>query len=544
MRRLAAKDGKNVTAGNVSAGNRSGLSEVTASTAKTYSHTTFQRGADPPSQLSPSLSSFRRPLTPTKVEPLPQAMPIPAHGGQDKEESDDSSSDKYSTPPTTAEHLVTTTTTGGSGGHTPQDTPTSVTPVSDVSEHDPVLEEFRRRRLQLKQQREQSGKKSDASDSPPTTSETKRETETLPPLVGPTQLSTQASSSQYSGGGTEPHQTYTSNVNPSLSTGIYCPHCHCKVELGHKYCSYCGESVSMLFTKKPSAGSSAAGPAISGSEGVDMSVPYGSSAHPQPGSGQSIRPDPNAPTLPPKPRPRFPSKVAAAAEQSFLYDPSGHPKRASVPPEKEGVLQPPPPQQPSSSYHQHCHQPARQPQQKYQEPVSSQAASAVGGRVASAGAGASGYSPVGAGILQYSEKLRKFRNFLQQKGKSDAEIDQYPDYLMMMEEERRKQPNQGSPSYDSAPGYANAPASSAEVDRYGGQPSGVSSQSKEKPDMSKYKKVYLLESDYSSENQRAMEKLKNDGQQLLNWIKVNSFIGVKLYVRVWCSAQWFGIRTV
>ena len=539
MRRLAAKNGKkNMTAEDLSTGNRSSLSEATASASKTYSRTTVQREPDPLSQLSPSPSSFRRPLTPLRVEPLPQIMPTPTPSGQSEvEESDDSSSEKYSTPPTTAEQLATTE----SSSHTPQDTPTPITPSSSTSECDPALEKIRRRRLELKQQREQSGKKSDASDSPPTTTETKTEMEDLPPSVGPTQLSAPANSSQYTGGGTESHQTYTGSINPSLSTGIYCPKCHCRVSLGQKYCGYCGEAVYMLFTNKAGAGRSTAGAAANSSEGVDMSTPY--SAHPQPSGGQLIRPDPNAPTLPPKPGPRSPSKVTAAAEHSFLYDLSGRPKRASVPPEKEEVSQ-----QPSSSYHQHHHQAARQQQQYYQGPlrarvddhlqhpsaysqyrsekatVSSQAASAVGG--GAAGAGASGYTPssgAGAGIRQYSLKLEKYREFLHTKGKSDDEIDRDPEYLKMVKEEMGKQqlhaPNYGNASgysgTTSAPGYAN------KVERYVGQQSGISSQSKKMPDVSEYRKVDLMAVDYSSENQQAMEKLKYDGQELLNWIKVN-----------------------
>ena len=561
-RRMDAKVGlKPKTAGaDISTEKGSGLTGAPSSTAKSYSRTTFQRDSDPLSQSSPSLSSLRRPLTPPRVEPLPQTTPTPTltPSGQGKveEESDDSSSDKYSTPPMTAEHPATITTVNS--GHTPQDTPTLVTPSDDTSEHDPVLEEFRRRRLELKQQREQSGKKSDASDSPPTTTETKTETkekvETLPPSVVPTQLSTAANSSQYIGGGDESRQTSTVDTNSSLFTGVYCPKCHCKVLLGQKYCSYCGEAVYMLFTnKKPPTGSPATGSAANGSianvptyqdrnkstnynEGVDTSVYY-SGTSTQPGGGQMrsdprYQPESNALTLPPKPGPRSPSKVTAAAEQSFLYDSSGRPMRASVPPEDDAAAKQPPLPSPSPSSHHQQHQAALQQHQLQKKPLRARvdASAAGGGGVASAGA--SGYAPsppVGAGILQYSEKLKRFREFLHKKGKSDTEIDNDPDYLLMVEEERKKQPKGSVPSlgnasgYSSttaagAPGHPNAPTGSAKVDRYGGQQSGLPAH---KPNVGKYDRVNLLASDnYSSENQRAMEKLKDDGQQLLHWIKV------------------------
>ena len=169
------------------------------------------------------------------------------------EELSDSSSEKFSTPPTTAEQLATAI----SSSHTPEDTPTP----SDDAASDPVLERMRQRRLELKQQRELSGKKSNASDSPPTTTKTRTETtkniETFPPPVGPTQLSTTANSSQHSVGGDESSQTTTTvDMNTSLFTGVYCPKCHCKVLLGQNFCSYCGKPVSMLFRNKgpPSTG--------------------------------------------------------------------------------------------------------------------------------------------------------------------------------------------------------------------------------------------------------------------------------------------------
>ena len=578
-RRMDAKGLKPNTAdADISTVKGSGLSGAPSSTVKSYSRTTFQRESDPLSQSSPSLSSLRRPLTPPRVEPLPQMTPTPtltpSGQGTIEEESDDSSSDKYSTPPMTAEHPATTTV---SGGHAPQDTPTLVAPGDDTSEHDPVLEEFRRRRRELKQQREQSGKKSNASDSPPTTTETKTEAEerveTLPPSVGPTQLSTATNSSQYSGGGDESRQTSTIGANSSTFTGVYCPKCHCKVLLGQKYCSYCGEAVYMLFTnrKPPPTGSPTTRSTANGSvanvptyqdrskapnynKGMDTSDYYGGASS-QHGGGQvrsdpHYRPECNVPTLPHKPGPRSPSKVAAAAEQSFLYDSSGRPMRASIPPEDDAAAKQPPPL-PPSSYHQQ-HQAAGQ-QHQLQKPLrarvddnqsstaygqyhsekaggSSQEAAAGGGM---ASAGASGYTPsppVGAGILQYSEKLKRFREFLHTKGKSDTEIDNDPDYILMVEEERKKQPKGSVPSYGNASGYSsttagapgrpNAPTVSAKVDRYGGQqPGGLSAH---KPNVSEYDRVNLLASDnYSSENQRAMEKLKCDGQQLLDWIKVN-----------------------
>ena len=588
-RRMAAKEGgkKHVTAdANINTEKRSGVSEmpVQAPASKTYSRTSVQPESARLSQSTPSLSMLRQPLTSPSVEPLPQTTPTPtppSGGGQgEAEESDDSSSEKFSTPPTTAEQLATAI----SSSHTPQDPPTPVVPSTSESatEYDPILEGIKRRRLELKQQRELSGKKSNASDSPPTTTETKTETEkieTFPPPMGPTQLSTTANSSQYSGGGDGgSRQTSTVDANSSLIPGVYCPKCYCKVHLGDKYCRYCGEAVYTLFTNKkpPTAGSSTAGGTAANSgiatfqdrskaTGYDEGV---SSTHPgdgTAGSGQ-LRTDPhryqpgsNVPTLPPKPGPSKPT------DQSFLYDSSGRPMRASVPPEDDTASKQPPQALPplSSSHQLQRRQAAGQQQQPLRARVddsqsstayygqsglsSSQAASTVtgggGGGVASAGA--SGYTPtppVGEGILQYSEKLKRFREFLHKKGKTDSEIDSDPDYLLMVEEEKKKQPKQSIPIYGNvpvssnssstaataaaaaamgAPGRPNVPTDSAKVDRYGGrqQPGPAA----HRPNLSDYGRVNLLDTgNYSSENQRAMEKLKSDGQQLLNWIKVQA----------------------
>ena len=580
-RRMAAKTGdrKNITVADISTEKRSDLSSA-APAPKTYSRTTVHPESERLSQSSPSLSSLRQPLTPARVEPLPpQTSPTPTPSGRSEEESDDSSSDKYSTPPMTVEHVEPVTT---GPGHTHQDTPTPTTPgPSDgANEHDPVLEEIRRRRRELKEQREQSGKKKDTS--PPTT-ETKRETETLPPL-SPPQLSSGASSSQYSGGDVSRQATSDNN---SSSSSIYCPKCYCTVRLGQKYCSYCGEAVYRLFTKAGAGGAGAAGTAASSgathqgqsktpSEGVDTSVP---SARPQP-SGQfrtdpCYLPDPNAPSLPPKPSPR---QAKVIAEQNSLYDASGLPKRASVPPEDKLPQQPPPSRhhhtpavvdvrqqphqqqplrarvddnQPSSGYDQRYDPNARfahpsgvgetpPPPQGQVDPYSkkaesSQASAAVGG--------ASGFtlSPTGAGIRQYGEKLEKYREFLHKKGKSDTEIDNDPDYLMMVEEVRKKYSQDGGLSYGNAPGYNSTtaggapgygnipgPANALPVDEYRQKQQAEVSPSKKKPDMSGYRKIDLMATSdgYSSENLQAMDKLKQDGQQLLYWIKVCSINGV------------------
>ena len=577
-RRMAAKVGeKNVTAdANINTEKMGGQSEANAYTPRPtsskayYSRTTVQPEAALLSQSSPAatLSAMRQSLTPPPLraqEPLPQQTtptpsPTPISGGQEEvEELSDSSSEKFSTPPTTAEQLATATAISSS--HTPQDTPTP----SDDAASDPILERMRQRRLELKQQRELSGKKSNASDSPPTTTETKTETtekiETFPPPVGPTQLSTTANFSQHSVGGDESRQTTTTvdTMNTSLFTGVYCPKCHCKVLQDQNFCSYCGKPVSMLFKDKkpPSTGSLATtetpanggmGNAPGYNEAVDTSV--------SPFSGSKV---PAAASIPP-------------AEQSLLYDPSGRPVRASVPPEDDAMSQQPPPpilSSSSSSYHQQKLQAAarlqEQQRQQQQTPLraqvddnqppsvlhwrsekpggsgSSQAASSSS--AASASTGASGFTPspgAGAGLQQYSLKLEKFREHLHRQGKSDAEINKDPEYLMMVEEEMRKQQKQqqqsapggygnasGSTATAGAPGYANGPQGSAKVDPgYGGrQRSGVSGtppSGKKLPNMNKYDRIDLMASgNYSTENQRAMEKLKNDGQQLLDWIKVN-----------------------
>ena len=568
-RRMAAKVGgkKHVTAdANINTEKRSGLSEANdaymytppTSSMAYYSRTTVHPESARLSQSSPAatLSSLRQPLTPPPPrtqEPLPQTTPTPSptpapisRGQEEVEELSDSSSEKFSTPPTTAEQLATAI----SSSHTPQDTPTP----SDDAASDPVLERMRRKRLELKQQRELSGKKSNASDSPPTTSETKTETtekiETFPPPVAPTQLSTTANSSQYSVGGDESRQTTTTmDTNTSLFTGVYCPKCYCKVLLGQNFCSYCGKPVSMLFSDKKPPGTgnltTTATPSNSGihvgntlkalgyNEGVDTSSVSHSVSSTQPG-GDQLRSDPRYHQHQPEPTTSPFSKIPAAApipptEQSLLYDPSGRPVRASVPPEDDTMSKQPPPPLPSSS------------------PSQAVSSSATGGTssAASASTGASGFTPspgTGAGLQQYSLKLEKFREYLHKKGKSDAEINEDPEYRMMVEEERRKQQQQqqqsesapggygnvsGSTATAGTPGYANAPQSSAKVDPSygGGQRSGVSGTpplSKKLPNMSKYAKVDLMASDnYSTENQRAMEKLKNDGQQLLDWIKVN-----------------------
>jgi hypothetical protein len=210
--------------------------------------------------------------------------------------------------------------------------------------------------------------------------------------------------------------------------------------------------------------------------------------------------------------------------------------------------------QPSSAYGGQYHKPGGPGPSPSQ--AASSTAAAAGGLGSSAASGASGYTPspgTGAGLQQYSEKLEKFREYLHGKGKSDAEISKDPEYLMMVEEEKRKHQQENAPDgYGSAsgygsssaattiagnaPGYANGPPGSAKVDAGygGGQRSGTPS-SKKVPNVSRYDRVDLMASEnYSSENQRAMEKLKNDGQQLLDWIKVHVHVHVDYCFRVWC----------
>ena len=643
-RRMAAKHGaggkKHVTEPDLTpVEKRIGLSEPPAPTGKSYFHTTFHpTSSERLSQASPPLSLLRQPLTPPKLEPLPKATPDSPPSRQGQKESDDSSSDQYSTPPTTAEHFATTR----SSGHAPQATPTPglINTGDGASEKpDPVLEDIKRRRRELRQQREESGKKSDIS--PPATTETKTETkiETLPSVVPPPQLSVGANASQYSVGDVsrQPNASITSN---SQSSGIYCPRCHCTVRLGQKHCSYCKAAVYPMYVNVgPRQGSygtrtlaNSRTPNISahqdlnGAPGVLEGVatlPLSSAYRPQqqqagvggqlgPLDPHSHKPDLNAPTHPLSPAGQG---TAPPSVQKSLYHPSGLPIRASVPPEDDVTRQqaaPPP------SHHHHQPPPAhavaigvgqKQQPPQLQQPLrarvddaqplrarvddaqplrarvddnqppsaqnqrydlnSSYYSSGAGGElprprgqgmhaqqqaapyskmavsgqasVATGGTAVSGstseYAPspgAGAGLLQYSLKLDKFREFLQKKGKSDAEIATDPDYLLMVEEERGKGQINGSTtgasSHTKGPDYVNtstttiAPASvgvppdSAKADGYGVQRSSI----KKKPDMTGYHRVNLMATDnYSTENQQAMDKLKRDGQQLLDWIKVH-----------------------
>ena len=311
----------------------------------------------------------------------------PSGRSEEAASDDSSSSDKYSTPPTTAPHDVnglnnetevvskTPPLRPGSAG----DRSSSTSSSADVNEYNSVLDTLRRRRLELQQQRELSGKKQDVSPPTTITSENKRENEaqlpyTTPPSssassssrsLAPTHLSvsttsavagasvtTTAGSSQSvvggesvmssqtveSGSGGKNNSSVGSSGTPgTTSSGIYCPKCYCAIRLGQKNCGYCNYRVyPMNFITASS--SSGDGVRLANEQSVD-SVPLSSSSHGGQGRNEPdqptkqdwprSQPDSDAPALPPKPRPRI--KSVGEQRNNSLYDPSGVPRRAVAP---------------------------------------------------------------------------------------------------------------------------------------------------------------------------------------------------------------------
>ena len=486
---------------------------------------------------------------------------------QRAEDSDDSSSDKYLTPPTSMVHNVidsqpplpvTKTTTP------PNTTERSSSSASDVSEHESVLDTLRRRRRELQQQRELSGKKQDIS--PPTTAnnavKTKTENDSFPHSQVPP---TTSGSPQFGRVEAVPHPDTrtgdTSGTGTAKSSGIYCPKCYCSIRLGQKYCGYCNHPVYPMNVFPSSTASTDHHAAPLRARPVE-DEPV-----------QPVRQDPDAPALPPRPSPR--SRVYN--ETNSLFDSSGRPIKAVAPDDK--------PRPPMKAHEQQSGQPFRarvedapatqqQRQQydnfgvpitssrstsNYQPPTqmaaypqptnypsgytpnegvaSSHMTNTPATPTSSSSSGASGVSPspVKSGLAQYSYKLERYRDFLKQNGKTDAQINSDPEYLKMMEEETRKQQpssphpqqgNHGNRVYGNLPGPQRAAVEQRAFQA--GQSPKADPMKRDEVDVSKFKKVNTLESDKYSfdmvENQEAMEKLKLDGDQLLTWIKVRYMV--------------------
>ena len=148
------------------------------------------------------------------------------------------------------------------------------------------------------------------------------------------------------------------------------------------------------------------------------------------------------------------------------------------------------------------------------------------GSTSSSGATGTSPKPLRSGLAQYSYKLEMFREHLQKKGKSDAEIERDPEYLEMVEEERHKQQLKSTKQeQESQQVHGKKPPVDEQEATMSSQKKKVASRVGKPVDVSKYERKNLIDSDvtYSSggmENIRAMEKLKWEGQQLPEAIKV------------------------
>ena len=558
LRRRAVKEGKEkpktVAGSTTSRSDQFGVRKSQTAALHTYRDSEHHNQSPSPSSLQ-----HEQPLPSARMDPAPQPS------SSREEDSPSPSSDMYSTPPSTTEHNVEVgqgsedafTPAGEATASTPDTAEVSVakTPersasvASDASEHDVVLDTLRRRRLELKQQREQSSEKK--KEISPSSTDNKTETETLSSHVSP-QPST-AISPQYPGGGS------TSQGAGDLSytsSGVYCSKCHCKVRLGQKHCDYCKHPVYPMAGGVGSPTDVGSGISASGSAYQSQNVPVDSRQFERAPSGSAEpyqqqqqqesynQPDSNPPSLPPKPKARHPK----VSEQNLLHDPSGYPLRAFVPERKPlRAHAPADNQQPLRARVEDSHhfspyskkesdlRPSKLPHEKH--PIVSKPDSLYdsSGRPiramnessrarpepsqvpdSTSSSGATGFPPSSkeTGIGQIRYKLERFREHLQKQGKTDAEIDTDPDYILMKEEARRKQlAHPQSPQ--SSPGYANAPL--------------VDNRPKEKTpvkivDPNEFVREDMLASGrYSSdciENMFAMDRLKQDGQQLLEWIKV------------------------
>lgn len=466
-----------------------------------------------------------------------QATPI---GRGEGDVSDDSSFEKFSTPPTTISPEINEQEMTSSTTPTPEGTNRSTSVASDTSEHDVVLNTLRERRRKLKEERERSSEKKNLDiSSPPPTATTETKTEKFPDSNPPTRSNLGAGSEVNS-------QVYREHTdNPSLmstlpsSTGIYCPGCNCKVRLGQKYCDYCNRPVYPYHpqsTVTPS-GSVPTKPAnvVPTEGGGGVSGPRRPlEPRPQLNRDPYYQPDPDAPALPPKP--------ALRKKDNSLFDEYGYPKRAVDP---ESVpSQRPPPVEPlrawgedddtrmadDRKYHDRFSQRpggARSeagpsgmpyPQRGENEPRRGRDSRADVPVAEPSPTGASGVSRSLSGIEQIQHKLDMFRDHLRKKGLTDEQIDSDPEYVEMKSAEMLKyrQEHGGEPNLDDhCPSEQRQP--SPEKKKAVAAPAG------RRVDVRKYDKVNLMETSYSSvgmKNVRVMEQLKDDGENLLTWIKV------------------------
>ena len=337
---------------------------------------------------SPSLSSVHPPLPLARGDSLPQLSPIK----QSEEEPSIVSSEIYSNP---SEHGMKT-------DHRSVDTSISVagTTIStaSASEHDTVLDNLRRRRLELKREREQSsGKKKDIS---PSTTESKTVTEAHPSQVS-SQQST-GTTSQYPGEATfskgtsdlRPLKSSVRNSKVSEQDSLYDFSCHLP------------RAVTPAVKPLPAHTLTDRQPLCVRVDGNQHSTSY----H-QHYDNQSLL-SANAPPEAGSHKPMVSSTTSGSQSQYYHNEP-----------EYLGQAGPGP-------------IPAPEPM------TQSGAGSAPSARM--------------TGLYQYSYKLEKFREHLHKQGKTGTEIDADPDYLLMMEEERKKQrvhpqPSESSPNYTSVP---------------------------------------------------------------------------------------------
>ena len=608
-RRMAAKAGtKNVTVAATVEGALKQRDRLDKPRPHTTAHAVLH-DVEPHIQ-SPSLSSLRQRLSPSKEDSLQPTTPSgwgeelttpprpsegqtsPVPSGRSEGESDDSSSDQYSTPPTTIRHKIinhqeeeapptpkVAWAASASGGDSAWTTPDDRS-GSEGNDHEAVLRDLQRRRRELQQQREMSGKKKDISTPTSVENKTKSGTETSVPPDSLSLASTQPST------GTSPR--YIDEVGGAsrqgtgdLTSGIYCSSCHNKIRLGQKYCNYCNHSVYPMNVSQ--AASAGRGNKPPGSvEGMDMSTPV----RPKPVDQfkPDYQPDPDAPALPPTPAER---RKIVNEPSDLLFDPSGLPIKAVAPEDERQPRQQPlrahvedtpvygqhydpfahvtPTSAPGVAYSQSRRPavssssgtgtnvaasygyPPQDPmylpelQQGYHKKLEynsgaqgstpSHGVAGVSVSTSSSSSSATGTSPkpVRSGLDQYSYKLESFRGHLQQKGKSDAEIERDPEYLLIVEEERHKQQLQPSPQQQERQkeyGKKAPPLDKQQPPMYSRkEKAAAAARTGKAVDVSKYERKNLIDSDstYTSggmENIRAMEKLKLEGQQLLEAIKV------------------------